>query len=95
MRQGNLTIPEDVNKACEGADCVWHVAALVGPFHAKDAYMAVNYQGSLNVLEACRCIQKAGAHAIGMRVPQHEAHTFGMCGVNFVPLVETAYIFKK
>ncbi|CAN0530639.1 unnamed protein product, partial [Ectocarpus sp. 12 AP-2014] len=53
-QQGNLTIPDDVDKACEGADCVWHVAALVGPFHAKEAYMAVNYQGSLNVLEACR-----------------------------------------
>ncbi|CAM9654196.1 unnamed protein product, partial [Laminaria digitata] len=52
--QGNLTNPEDVNKACEGADCVWHIAALVGPFHAKDAFMAVNYQGTLNVLEACR-----------------------------------------
>ncbi|CAN0200960.1 unnamed protein product [Ectocarpus sp. 6 AP-2014] len=53
-QQGNLTIPDDVDKACEGADCVWHVAALVGPFHAKEAYMAVNYQGSLNVLGACR-----------------------------------------
>lgn len=49
-----MTNPEDVNKACEGADCVWHIAALVGPFHAKDAFMAVNYQGTLNVLEACR-----------------------------------------
>eukprot|EP00752_Nemacystus_decipiens_P007728 g6909.t1 len=53
-QQGSLTNVADVDKACTGADCVWHVAALVGPFHAKDAYMAVNYQGSLNVLEACR-----------------------------------------
>lgn len=52
--QGNLTNADEVSKACEGADCVWHVAALVGPFHAKEAYMAVNYHGSLNVLEACR-----------------------------------------
>lgn len=58
--QGNLTIPDDVDKACEGAHCVWHVAALVGPFHAKEAYMAVNYQGSLNVLEACRYVHDRG-----------------------------------
>ena len=52
--QGNLTNAEDVNKACEGADCVWHIAALVGPFHPKDAFMAVNYRGTLNVIDACR-----------------------------------------
>lgn len=39
---------------CEGADCVWHVAALVGPYHPKEAYYKVNYEGTLNVINACK-----------------------------------------
>jgi nucleoside-diphosphate-sugar epimerase len=33
---------------------VFHVAALVGPYHPKEAYAKVNYEGSLNVLNACK-----------------------------------------
>eukprot|EP00179_Madagascaria_erythrocladioides_P019235 CAMPEP_0198333138 /NCGR_PEP_ID=MMETSP1450-20131203/18756_1 /TAXON_ID=753684 ORGANISM="Madagascaria erythrocladiodes, Strain CCMP3234" /NCGR_SAMPLE_ID=MMETSP1450 /ASSEMBLY_ACC=CAM_ASM_001115 /LENGTH=365 /DNA_ID=CAMNT_0044037643 /DNA_START=83 /DNA_END=1180 /DNA_ORIENTATION=- len=40
--------------AFTGVDCVWHMAALVGPFHARDKYLEVNYHGTLNVIEACR-----------------------------------------
>jgi nucleoside-diphosphate-sugar epimerase len=46
-----------------GADCVWHNAAAVGPFHPRDLYFRVNYEGSLNVLRACR---KAGVKKIVM-----------------------------
>uniref|UniRef100_A0A7S3JYE0 Ketoreductase domain-containing protein n=1 Tax=Aureoumbra lagunensis TaxID=44058 RepID=A0A7S3JYE0_9STRA len=35
-------------------DCVWHNAAAVGPFHPKPLYTRVNYQGTLNILAACR-----------------------------------------
>jgi len=35
-------------------DCVFHLAAAVGPFHPKELYMRVNYQGTLNVLNGCR-----------------------------------------
>ena len=52
--QGDLTNANDVDKACEGADCVWHIAALVGPYHALDMYMKVNYQGTVNVIDACK-----------------------------------------
>ena len=41
-------------KAAEGVDCVWHIAAAVGPFHPHDLYTRVNYEGTLHVLEACR-----------------------------------------
>ena len=51
---GDLTNPDDIIKACVGADCVWHIAALVGPFHAHGAYVKVNYEGSLNVIKACK-----------------------------------------
>jgi nucleoside-diphosphate-sugar epimerase len=37
-----------------GVDCVYHIAALVGPYYPKDAYHKVNYEGTLNVLTACR-----------------------------------------
>jgi len=52
--QGDLTNPDDVDKACEGSECVWHIAALVGPYHALDMYMKVNYQGTVNVIDACK-----------------------------------------
>ena len=52
--QGDLTNPSDVVRACEGADCVWHIAALVGPYHALEAYDKVNFQGTVNVIEACK-----------------------------------------
>ncbi|CAM9611651.1 unnamed protein product [Chrysoparadoxa australica] len=52
--QGDITKPEDVDKACEGADCVWHVAALVGPFHPADLYTAVNYEGTMHVINSCK-----------------------------------------
>lgn len=49
-----MTDPEVVANACCGADCVFHIAALVGPYHAKEAYYKVNYEGTLNVLNACK-----------------------------------------
>jgi nucleoside-diphosphate-sugar epimerase len=52
--KGDLTKPEDVIKATEGADCVWHIAALVGPWYPEIAYMKVNYEGTLNVINACK-----------------------------------------
>lgn len=37
----DITVPKDVSEALRGADCVWHVAALVGPYHSHDLYMKV------------------------------------------------------
>jgi nucleoside-diphosphate-sugar epimerase len=52
--QGDLTKKEDVVNACEGVDCVFHIAALVGPYYPDAAYEAVNYGGTVNVIEACK-----------------------------------------
>eukprot|EP00638_Chattonella_subsalsa_P000021 CAMPEP_0117742988 /NCGR_PEP_ID=MMETSP0947-20121206/5860_1 /TAXON_ID=44440 /ORGANISM="Chattonella subsalsa, Strain CCMP2191" /LENGTH=285 /DNA_ID=CAMNT_0005559589 /DNA_START=93 /DNA_END=947 /DNA_ORIENTATION=- len=52
--QGNLINQNDVDRMCEGADCIWHIAALVGPFHPKEAYVQVNYQGTVNIINSCR-----------------------------------------
>lgn len=51
---GDLCKSSDLNKAFEGADVVFHIAAVVGPYHPKPLYMRVNYEGTLNVLEACK-----------------------------------------
>ena len=52
--RGDLTNLEEVSKACVGIDVVYHIAALVGPYHPKDSYKKVNYDGTLNVIEACK-----------------------------------------
>ena len=33
--QGDLSLPDVVIPLCKGLDCVYHIAALVGPYHAK------------------------------------------------------------
>ena len=35
-------------------DCVYHIAALVGPFHSKDKYYEVNYNGTLRIIDNCK-----------------------------------------
>jgi nucleoside-diphosphate-sugar epimerase len=52
--QGDLTKPADVFSAAEEVDCVFHIAALVGPYHHKDAYVKVNVEGTQNILDACK-----------------------------------------
>ena len=52
--QGDLTKYESVLQACQHIDCVFHIAALVGPYHPKEAYKKVNYEGTVNVLNACQ-----------------------------------------
>lgn len=52
--QGDLTNPEVVLKAAQGVEAIFHIAALVGPYHPKEAYVKVNYEGTLNILDACK-----------------------------------------
>jgi nucleoside-diphosphate-sugar epimerase len=51
--QGDLTNLADFTAASAGVECIYHIAALVGPYHPKEAYRKVNYEGTLNVLKAC------------------------------------------
>lgn len=56
-KDGNLTNKASVQAAFEKApkiDVVYHIAALVGPFHDKDKYAAVNYEGTLTIIEMCK-----------------------------------------
>ena len=52
--KGDLTSEQQVFDACKGVECVYHIAALVGPYHADAAYIKVNYEGTLHVLNACK-----------------------------------------
>ncbi len=51
---GDLRDKKKVEEICEGADCVWHIAAAVGPYHPPLLYDQVNYGGTVNVIEACK-----------------------------------------
>jgi nucleoside-diphosphate-sugar epimerase len=51
--RGDLNDLELLTKSCAGIDCVYHIAALVGPYHPIPLYNIVNYQGTLSVLSAC------------------------------------------
>jgi len=51
---GDLTDMVSVLSALKGAECVYHIAALVGPYFPKEAYYKVNYLGTVNIIDACK-----------------------------------------
>jgi hypothetical protein len=57
--QGDLTSDDAVEAAFQKAqgqpiNVCFHIAALVGPFFDTDLYYAVNYHGTLRILEMCQ-----------------------------------------
>ncbi len=55
---GDLREYEDVKKAVEGVDAIYHIAAAFGgPFNNRD-YLAINGMGTLNILECVREFNK-------------------------------------
>merc|ERR1719238_860445 len=53
-RVGDICDKDTVAELVKGADCVWHNAAAVGPFHPKPLYYRVNHEGTLNIIAACK-----------------------------------------
>jgi len=54
-KDGDLVNKDAVLKACsENIEIIYHIAALVGPFHDRDKYYAVNVDGTKNLLDACK-----------------------------------------
>lgn len=51
---GDLRSLDDINKACEGVDIVYHVAAKAGIWGSREDYFSINVDGTRNVIEACR-----------------------------------------
>jgi NAD dependent epimerase/dehydratase len=59
---GDIRDPYFVNKAVEGVDTIFHLAALIAiPFsyHAPDSYVDTNIKGTLNILNAARSARTA------------------------------------
>lgn len=54
VMRGDLGNPEDVRKACEGRDIVYHVAAKVGVWGAYEDFYQTNVIGTKNLLAGCR-----------------------------------------
>jgi len=55
---GDLREYEDVKKAVEGVDAIYHIAAAFGgPFNNRE-YLAINGMGTLNILECVREFNK-------------------------------------
>jgi nucleoside-diphosphate-sugar epimerase len=55
--QGDITSEDAVEAAFTAVpqlDVVIHLAALVGPFHDRSKYKAVNYEGTLRIIDKCR-----------------------------------------
>ena len=59
---GDITNLDDVVNASKGADCVWHLAAAVGPFHPDELYMRINYEGTLIEAGKTVAISTYGSH---------------------------------
>jgi nucleoside-diphosphate-sugar epimerase len=53
-QQGDIRDMAAVNRAVEGCDTVFHVAAKAGIWGAFQDYYSINVLGTLNVLAACR-----------------------------------------
>jgi dTDP-glucose 4,6-dehydratase len=54
---GDIRDPRAVNKAMQGIDQVFHLAALIGipySYEAPDSYLETNIRGTLNILQAAR-----------------------------------------
>jgi NAD dependent epimerase/dehydratase len=54
---GDIIDPFFTEKACEGCDIVFHLAALIAipySYIAPHCYVATNVSGTLNVMQACR-----------------------------------------
>ncbi len=53
-RAGNLRSDEDVLKASEGMDAIFHVASRVGMWGKYDDFFQTNVIGTQNIIHACR-----------------------------------------
>lgn len=51
--KGDLRVPEDVEKACEGMDFVIHCGALLKGWGRREDFIRTNVGGTRNVLDSC------------------------------------------
>lgn len=84
---GDIRDPHLAQKATEGIDIVFHLAALIAiPFsyHSPDSYIDTNIKGTLNILQACRdrdvkrviITSTSEVYGTARYVPINESHPF-------------------
>ncbi|XDD51519.1 NAD-dependent 4,6-dehydratase LegB [Leptospira sp. WS92.C1] len=82
---GDIRDPNGVKTALNGADVVFHLAALIGipySYHSPDSYVDTNIRGTLNVLQAARDLglekvlvtSTSEVYGTAMYAPIDEAH---------------------
>ncbi len=54
--RGDIRDAAAVRSACDGADVVYHVAALTGIWGPKRDFFSINVEGTRNVIAACRAM---------------------------------------
>ena len=52
--QGDIRDPHGVEKAIQGVDAVFHLAAIPFSYHSPDSYVDTNIKGTLNILQAAK-----------------------------------------
>ena len=80
---GDISDPFSVDKAVEGCDVVYHLAALIGipySYVAPGSYVQTNVTGTLNVLEACR------RHGVERMLHTSTSETYG--SAQYTPIDE-------
>lgn len=83
VRAGDVADPNCVMELVEGAEAVFHLAALIAipySYSAPSSYVSTNVNGTLNVLEACR------RWRVGKLVQTSTSETYGTA--RFVPITE-------
>lgn len=84
---GDIRDARAVRSACEGADVIFHLAALIGipySYQAPESYLETNIRGTLNVLEAARDLgsekllvtSTSEVYGTARYVPIDESHPF-------------------
>ena len=92
---GSVCDADVMDRFVDGAGCVWHNAAAVGPFHPRPLYFQVNYEGTLNVIRACKA---KGVHKIVMssspstRFAQTPYHYDGVTEAEMPSLPQRSYL---
>ena len=94
---GDISNPDDVDRAVEGSDVVFHVAAKPGVWGKYDEYYRTNTLGTRNVVDAC--VKYEVRHLIHTSSPSVVFTAGDMEGVNestpYTNVFHTPYIKTK
>ncbi|MCT4641561.1 MAG: NAD-dependent epimerase/dehydratase family protein [Bacteriovoracaceae bacterium] len=77
--RGSLTDLDSIDRALEGIEAVFHVAAIAGVWGKKDSFYKTNYEGTKNLVDACK--KKGIKYFINTSSPSVVFEKEDLCGV--------------